>query len=324
MVKEVETKSILQQISDGFKYAWTQTKLGFREFGILVGIIPKVSQKTHPNVFHPEKEQRDVHNPMLKELKNNPPKLKSVTGSSIKDLERSREKALQKLKEELYASPEREVRVNPPKLKSESGFSIDDLEKRRAEKFEAFKIDAADKGELRLLMHKAKGVAEVAAKKAKNAEHRAAVKARKADLEQKAHAKLEADKQLHEQRRKQADAFRIAQYSKKTVANITRRALAKARKAELDREAQLKREVDKQLHEQKQKQIKENRDALIAKRIQEAVKHNDRVEDISKKKAEWKANVAKHDPMGFEAVNAKRFMQLELSLEALHKEIAGR
>ena len=321
MVKESEAKSSFQKFKDAVKYVWVQTKLVFRKIGVFVGIIPKVSQKTHSDVFHPEKAQRDIHNPLLKELKNNPPKLKSVTGSSLKDLERKRERVFQEQKKSLFVTPVREMRIDPPKLSSEFCPSIAYLEEKRNYEFHKYRQEEHAKGELFLLEHSVELMAKAAAKKAKNAEGVAVVKARKDELVLKKKAELESRKQLHEQKIEQNRELKIATYTRKTVNNVIRRELVKFRKAKLGLKAQDKLAENRQLHEQKMKQAQEKRDALIAMRIMKATKHNAHVEKTHKEQAELKAKAEKRDPLGLEALNAKRFMQLEEKLEVLHKEL---
>ncbi|WP_257283764.1 hypothetical protein [Endozoicomonas sp. SESOKO1] len=188
MVKEVESKSIFQEFKDTVKYSWEQTKVVFRKIGVLLGIIPeipKVTQETHPNVFHPEQAQRDIHNPLLKELKNNSPKLKSVTGSSIKDLERKRERMFQEQTKAFLASPVAEMKLNPPKLSSEFCHSINYLENKRAEKFSEFIKEEQAQGELSSLKHSVKSVTDAAARKAENDKRQAAHLAWKAEFKQR-------------------------------------------------------------------------------------------------------------------------------------------
>lgn len=185
MVKKVSAKSVFQQIKEAVKHSWSEIKVEFRKIGVLLGIIPGVSQETHPNVFHPEQAQRDVHNPLLKELKNNSPRLKSVTGSSIKDLERKRERVFKEQTKAFLASPVAEMKLNPPKLSSEFCHSINYLENKRAEKFSKFIQEQQADGELALLKRSVKSVPDAAARKAENDKRHAAHLAWKAEFRQR-------------------------------------------------------------------------------------------------------------------------------------------
>ncbi|WP_257265626.1 hypothetical protein [Endozoicomonas sp. ONNA2] len=96
------TKSAFQIIKDAFKYAWEQTKLGFRKIGVLMCIIPEmsvVSQEADPEISVVSQAvdgaRRKIHQPVIEEQVNNPCEF-TVTNASGEDLERQPEKVFQK------------------------------------------------------------------------------------------------------------------------------------------------------------------------------------------------------------------------------------
>ena len=173
-VEKAKTKSQLLDI----KELWVDFKFWLKKVGIKLGIMPRVSPKTHFMLYPAFQVQRDELNPVLKELKSNPPKLNAVKGFSLQDIENRREAEFNERMRE--ALKDRELR---PLLTS-----VKQVAKQTAAK--------------------EKRDAHIDNKKAANAKRHVLVLENKARIKQEAELKLNEDKLAHEQKMKRAEKNR--------------------------------------------------------------------------------------------------------------------